>query len=203
MNRLGMMVDVSHLSDDAFWDVLETTRAPVIASHSCLRIFRNTERNISDRMLIALRDNGGVVHINFGAYFLSDERENAQGERNRAIEAVRQRYGDQTERAEEEVRKLEAAYPVVRRVTLQDVVEHIDYAAKLIGVEHVGIGSDYEGVSEVPDGLEDVTCYPKITEELLRRGYSREDVLKINGGNLLRVWEQVIERSRALQASGA
>lgn len=158
MNRLGMIIDVSHVSDQAFWQVLQLSQSPVIASHSSLRKFRSFGRNLSDEMLLALKQNGGVVCINFGSMFLSDDYRR-------------------------------------RKQTLQDMIKHIDYAVKLIGVDHVGLGSDFDGVDEVPRGLEDVSDYPKITEALLQLGYSEEDIIKINGGNLLRVWRENDSRS--------
>lgn len=158
MNRLGMMIDISHVSDQAFWQVLQLSQSPVIASHSSLRKFRSFGRNLSDDMLLGLKKNGGVVCINFGSMFLSDDYRR-------------------------------------RKQTLQDVIKQIDYAVKLIGVEHVGLGSDFDGVDEVPRGLEDVSDYPKITEALLQLGYSEEDIIKINGGNLLRVWRENNSRS--------
>lgn len=158
MNRLGMMIDVSHVSDQAFWQVLQLSQSPVIASHSSLRKFRSFGRNLSNDMLLALKQNGGVVCINFGSMFLSDDYRR-------------------------------------RKQTLQDVIKHIDYAVKLIGIDHVGLGSDFDGVDEVPRGLEDVSDYPKITEALLQLGYSEEDIIKINGGNLLRVWRENDSRS--------
>ena len=168
MNRVGIMVDVSHLSDAAFDDVMATSAAPVIASHSSCRHFTpGWERNMSDEMIQALAKNGGVIQINFGSSFLDEE--------------VRK------ERSDHEGRKGPYA-------TVEKVVDHIDHVVELVGVDHVGFGSDFDGVGDsLPTGLKSPADYPNLIRVLLERDYSREDIEKICSGNVLRVWSAVEE----------
>jgi membrane dipeptidase len=201
MNRLGMMIDVSHLSDDAFRDVLEATRAPVIASHSSARHFTpGWERNMSDEMIQDLAANGGLVMINFGSAFLSEEAWRYGETRGEAYDAwleendtegtdeVRRQFYDQY--AQEH-----GPYPFA---TLQQTLDHFDHVVQLTSVDHVGIGSDYDGVGDsLPIGLKDVSTYPNLVEGLLSRGYSEGDIRKILGENLLRVWRKVEDIARA------
>ena len=195
MNRLGMIVDVSHVSDEAFFDVLEVTTRPVIASHSSCRALSDVPRNMTDDMIRALARNGGVISINFGAGFLNA----------RDAAALRQRIGAMaatepalTGRALDDfnaadyVREFGQMLPA--SATLEDAVAHIDHAVKVGGIDHVGIGSDWDGINTVPAGLEDVSKMPALTEALLRRGYGEGDVRKILGGNLLRVLQEVTGR---------
>jgi membrane dipeptidase len=197
MNRLGIMVDISHVSDSAFYDVMSTTKAPVIASHSSCRYFTpGFKRNMSDDMIKALARNGGVIQINFGASFLDsvarqneslrDSLENLLTSRNltskdSAAQPLIEQFG-------KEHREL---YSDVSRVA-----DHIDHVVKLAGVDHVGIGSDFDGVGDsLPLGLKDVSAYPNLIAELLRRGYSVEDIEKICYKNVFRVWNRVISMS--------
>lgn len=199
MNRFGIMVDVSHLSDEAFWDVLEVTSAPVIASHSSARHFTpGWERNMSDEMITALAENGGVVHINFGSSFLT--RAARDYDTPRWAES-RLWLAEDPERTMNDLisdwlpRYVEehGPYPYA---TLDDVLDHFDHVVALVGVDHVGVGSDYDGVGDsLPEGLKDVSSYPNLIEGLLRRGYGEEDIRKILGENLLRVWEAAEARA--------
>jgi len=195
MNRLGMIVDISHVSDKAFYDTLETTTKPVIASHSSCRALSDVPRNMSDEMIRALARNGGVISINFGAGFLNPE--DAEGLRRRIGEAVATEPA-LTGRALDEFAAAEYAreYGQMKpaAATLEDAVAHIDHAVKVGGIDHVGIGSDWDGINSVPAGLEDVSKMPALTAALLRRGYSEGDVRKILGGNLLRVLREVTGR---------
>ena len=150
LNRLGMIVDVSHLNDEGFWDVMELTRAPVVASHSNCRAVCDHPRNMTNDMIRALADNGGVMGMNFAPSFV---------------------------------------HPV--KATLGGVVDHIDHIVGLVGPDHVGLGSDFDGIPSTPEGLEDVTRMPGITRELVKRGYSEEDMRKILGGNHLRLIKEV------------
>ncbi len=196
MNRFGIMVDVSHVSDDAFWDIMEVSIAPVIASHSSARHFTpDWERNISDEMIKALAEKGGVVQINFGSSFVTEEAREyatpafaalgawiAEDPENRSMaEAITDFYP-----------RYVAEHGSFPYATVDDVLDHFDHVVDLVGIDHVGIGSDFDGVGDtLPVGLKDVSAYPNLIEGLLKRGYSEEDIRKILGGNILRVWEDV------------
>lgn len=200
MNKLGVMVDISHVSDEAFWQVLEVTETPVIASHSSARHFTpNFERNMSDEMIVALAKNGGVIHINYGSMFISQASNAYAEERMAAGKQYLLEHSDLTES------DLYTTYPAIYAeengpfpfATLDDVLDHFDHVVKLVGVDHVGIGSDYDGVGDsLPVGLKDVSSYPNLVEGLLKRGYSEDDVRKILGENLLRVWQDVESHAR-------
>ncbi|MDN3637453.1 dipeptidase [Simiduia curdlanivorans] len=202
MNRVGIMVDVSHVSDAAFYQAIKVSQVPVIASHSSLRHFTpGLERNVDDKMLKALAKNGGVIMINFGSYFLTDKAvqwSHKEDEAKKAFEALQ--GGNLTAAAAkqfEDTYKARFPYPFA---STSDVADHIDYAVKLVGVDHVGLGSDYDGVGDsLPNGLKDVSTFPVLVAELLRRGYKEADIAKILGGNVLRVMESV-ERFAAQQA---
>lgn len=202
MNRLGIMVDVSHVSDDAFYDVLEVSKVPVIASHSSARHFTpGFERNMSDEMIVALGKNGGVIQINYGSSFLTAETNAWQAKMAEARTAWMTETGNSSdsEAAKEWLKayREKLPYPYAR---LADVADHIDHVVKLAGYEHVGIGSDYDGVGDtLPEGLKDVTSYPALIAELLRRGYSEEQIVAILGGNLLRVWQQAEDYGKSQQ----
>ncbi|MGI9236464.1 MAG: dipeptidase [Woeseiaceae bacterium] len=195
MNRLGIMVDISHVSDEAFWQVLEVTETPVIASHSSARHFTpGFERNMSDEMIVALAKNGGVIQINYGSMFVT-QASNAYAEARMA--AGKQYLLEHPDLTESD---LYTTYPDIYAeehgpfpfATLDDVLDHFDHVVNLVGVDHVGIGSDYDGVGDsLPTGLKDVSSYPNLVEGLLERGYSDDDVRKILGENLLRVWQDV------------
>ena len=207
MNRLGVMVDVSHVSDKTFADVLEIARAPIIASHSSCRAISNSPRNLTDDMLRAVANNGGVVMINYNAAFLSDEyraapRQKAYVDRLKAAES-RCARSDQACRtiATERVNQDAMRTGLLPAVTWEKVVDHIDHAVKTAGVDHVGLGSDFDGAT-MPLGLEDASKLPKLTAALLARGYSETDVLKILGENLLRVMDHVEKASAALSKGG-
>ena len=200
MNRLGIMVDVSHVSDDAFWQVLDISAVPVIASHSSARHFTpDWERNMSDEMITALAAKGGIIMINFGSAFITEEARQYSSRRWPAARAFIEEHADLSR---EEARKKfavawEAENGPMPYASLDDVLDHFDHVVALVGVEHVGIGSDYDGVGDsLPTGLKDVSAYPNLVEGLLRRGYSETDVRKILGENLLRVW-QTVERYAA------
>lgn len=200
MNELGVLVDVSHLSDEGFWDVLAVTRAPVIASHSSLRHFvPGFERNMSDEMVVALAQNGGVIQINFGSTFLTRAANEHYGARAQAVEAFAAAHGgpDSDEsRAFAERYDREHPFP---RATVADVADHIERVVELVGVEHVGLGSDFDGVGDsLPSGLEDVSKYPNLIAELLRRGFSERELAKICGENVLAVLERAERVAREL-----
>jgi membrane dipeptidase len=173
MNRLGMMVDISHVSDKTFQDALEVSSAPIIASHSSCRAISNVPRNMTDAMIVALAKKGGVIHINFNCEFLS------------------QRTADSEHQKPEKERATK-----VLPVTLADVMEHINHVVNLAGVDAVGIGSDFDGVMCTPTGLEDVSKFPNLTRALLEHGYTPAEIRRIYGGNTLRVM-RAVERARA------
>ena len=183
MNRLGMMVDISHVSDKTFWDVLEVSRAPVIASHSSCRALANVPRNMTDEMIAALAKKGGVIQINFACEFLSQKSADA------GTPLIARSYAAKT-KEERDAIEAEAAR-VVPRATLDDVVAHIDHAVKVGGIDAVGIGSDFDGINCAPAGLDDVSRFPNLTRALLEKGYSAADIRKIYGGNTLRLMRAV------------
>jgi membrane dipeptidase len=194
MNRLGVMIDVSHLSDQAFWQVMELSRAPVIASHSSARHFTpGWERNISDDMIKAMADRGGIVMINFGSSFLTQEARLWYDAMDEAREAFLDRngYDEHSSEAEEFQEKYREQHPFPF-ATIDDVVKNFEHVIGLVGVAHVGIGSDYDGVGDsLPVGLKDVSEYPNLVEKFLEKGYSHEDIEGILGANLLRVWQSI------------
>jgi membrane dipeptidase len=202
MNRVGMMVDISHVADKTFYDVIAATRAPVIASHSSARAIANHPRNMSDDMLKALAKNGGVVMVNFYDGFL-DPRKAELTLRERAFEdEMKAKYPGDPKRAQEEIDKWRAANDP-GKTALSVLIDHIDHIAKVAGIDHVGIGSDFDGVplTGLPVGMEDISKLPNITYELMKRGYSDADIKKILGENLLRVMSQV-ERVAAEMTPG-
>jgi membrane dipeptidase len=200
MNRYGIIVDVSHLSDEAFWDVIEVSQAPVIASHSSARHFTpDWERNMSDEMIKAMADNGGVLQINFGSSFITKEAREYSTPAFAALDAWLAE--DPENRTREQAMtdfypKYIAEHGSFPYASVDDVLDHFDHVVALVGIDHVGIGSDYDGVGDtLPTGLKDVSTYPNLVEGLLSRGYSEEDIRKILGENLLRVWEEVESRA--------
>jgi membrane dipeptidase len=213
MNRLGMMVDISHVSDRTFYRTLIITRAPVIASHSAARALCDTPRNMTDDMLRAVANSGGpgskggVVQVNFYSAFISQKYRDAQKaqqpEVNKAVQDLKDKYkGEGKETPSDEVEKLQRQYADrIPRPPLSDLIDHIDHIAKVAGVDHVGLGSDFDGVTgQLPEGIDSPGDIPKITAALMDRGYSPEDCRKILGGNLLRVFREVEQVSKQLQA---
>ncbi|MCS6817475.1 MAG: membrane dipeptidase [Blastocatellia bacterium] len=202
MNRLGMLVDISHVSDKTFYDVLETTRAPVIASHSSARALTNIPRNMSDDMLRALARNGGVVMVAFGSFFVDQSYAEALAQRRERLrpqlEALRARYANDPVRLRQETERLFREHPIPRP-PLSRLIDHIDHIAKVAGIDHVGLGSDFDGVDSLPEGLDDCSKLPLITYELLKRGYSERDIKKILGENFLRVFARAEEVARQMQ----
>lgn len=191
MNNIGMMIDISHVSDDAFYQTIEISKVPVIASHSSLRSYTpGFERNMTDEMIISLAKNGGVVQINFGSGFVSPLSYNW----GRQLTSTRESLGEAAPTDFRAQYRAANPYPFA---TLKDVLDHIDHVVKLVGINYVGIGSDYDGVGDtLPEGLKDVSSYPNLIEGLIERGYSDEDIKKILSGNLLRVWKQAEEYAK-------
>jgi membrane dipeptidase len=208
MNRLGIMVDISHLSDAAVRQVFEISEAPVIASHSSARHFTpGFERNLSDELILGLAKNGGVIQINFGSGFIASAARSYDAKRWPAGRAWLEEnpdmgYEDMAEHFLPQYTTENGPYPYA---DLDDVLDHFDHVVELVGIDHVGIGSDYDGVGDsLPTGLKDVSAYPNLVEGLLQRGYSEEDIRKILGENLLRVWsdaEAVARRAAAASSS--
>ncbi|MCA9654155.1 MAG: membrane dipeptidase [Myxococcales bacterium] len=202
MNRVGIMVDVSHLSDEAFDDVLRVSQAPVIASHSSCRHFTpGWERNMSDEMIRRLAAAGGVIQINFGSDFLSGElraeRKAWRAELDAHLKA--QGVAEDTPEGEAAAAAWSADHPAPR-ATVETVADHIEHVISLVGVDHVGLGSDFDGVGDsLPQGLEDVSRYPNLLRVLLERGHGRDELEGIAGGNVLRVWQAVEDHAHAAQ----
>jgi membrane dipeptidase len=206
MNRQGIMVDISHVSDKTFYDALEASKAPLIASHSSCRALCNHPRDMSDDMIKALAAKGGVIQINYEKSFIDqaykDASEKLSGGVVAAFDQLKKECGDDQEcfgRKMAEKEKRATAEGKLPHVNWERIIEHIDHVVKLVGPEHVGLGSDFDG-ADMPDGMEDCSKVPKITEALLRKGYSEDDIRKILGGNTLRVMEQTEKVSRELQA---
>lgn len=206
MNRLGMMVDISHVADKTFWDAIATTKAPVIASHSSARALVNAPRNMTDEMLQAVAKNGGVVQVNFFNGFIDEDFRKAVDAQAKDQAAAVQKYLDQMKAEGKEVNYIEVDrierewMAKIPRPPLKSLIDHIDHIAKVAGVDHVGLGSDFDGVSgATPAGIDSAADLPKITQALLDRGYNAEDIKKILGGNLMRVFREVERVSQEMQ----
>jgi len=202
MNRLGIMIDVSHISDDSFYDVITITKAPVIASHSCARAICNSPRNLDDNMLKKLAENNGVIQVCMVPDYVKEMEPNPQ--RREAINKLREKYSnfselskEEREKARQEWNEIDKKYPP-NLPTIDDFVDHIDHIVKVIGIDHVGIGSDFDGGGQLK-GCQDVSDYDKITQELLERNYSKEEIEKIWGGNVMRIFRDVIAVSEKIK----
>ncbi|UCC98115.1 MAG: dipeptidase [Phycisphaerales bacterium] len=201
MNRLGMIVDVSHVSDETFYQIMDVSKAPVVATHSACRCFTpGCERNMDDEMIKLLARKGGLMQVNFGSMFVNAQVNREFVERRKRIKEyvdahnlkgeAKQKYGEQYVKT----------HPL-GDADICDVVANIDHVAKLVGVDHVGLGSDFDGVGDsLPTGLKDVSCYPNLIHELLQKGYVQEDIGKVCSGNFLRVWSEVQRRALELQS---
>ena len=209
MNRLGMMVDISHVSDATFYDTVKASKAPVIASHSSCRALCDAPRDMTDDMIRTLAKNGGVMDINFYSAFLDNRFRLARHAISKRIDAAlaaarteRARQGKRLSYAEETAiqQRLEAGLPQPSYTVIAD---HIDRAVKVGGIDHVGLGSDFDGIEASPKGMEDVSKLPALVRELARRGYSEQDLEKILGGNVLRVMRRVEDVSRQMQSEGS
>jgi membrane dipeptidase len=206
MNRQGIMVDISHVSDKTFYDALEVSKAPLIASHSSCRALCNHVRDMSDDMIKALAAKGGVIQINYERSFIDqaykDAYDKASGGVVAAMEKVTKECAGDEACVSRKVNDLQTqleASGALPRVSWEKIIEHIDHVVKLVGADHVGLGSDFDGAT-MPDGMEDCSKLPKITEALMRKGYGDDDIRKILGANLLRVMEQNEKVSKQLQA---
>jgi membrane dipeptidase len=207
MNRLGMMVDISHVADKTFWDAIATTKAPVIASHSSARALVDAPRNMTDDMLKAVANNGGVVQVNFFNGFDDDNFRQALQAQKKDADAATEKYLDQMKSDGKpvsyvDIDRIEREWMAkIPRPPLKSLIDHIDHIAKVAGIDHVGLGSDFDGVSgATPAGIDSAADLPKITQALLDRGYSAEDIHKILGENLLRVFREVERTSHEMAA---
>jgi membrane dipeptidase len=189
MNKLGIMVDISHVSDSTFYQALAISKVPLIASHSSCRYFTpGFERNMNDDMIKKLAKKGGVIQITFGSYFIMGDFNKNSDEMDIYLEE--HHLSRNSEEGKNYVSDFLKNHPM-EPGTVSDVADHIDHVVKLVGIDHVGLGSDFEGVNTLPKNLEDTSCYPNLIYELLKRGYSDNDIEKICSGNILRVWKQV------------
>ena len=205
MNRLGMLVDVSHVSDETMSDALDVSKAPIVATHSSARALSDVPRNIPDDLLRRIAKNGGVVQVNFYKLFLDAATVTPQNdEHNRRLkaqqDALNEKYKDDPERLAEEGDKLDASSPLPP-LPISKLIDHIDHIVKVAGIDHVGIGADFDGTVDMPEDARDVSMLPNITYELLKRGYSENDIRKILGENFLRVFAEAERVSRGLSKS--
>jgi membrane dipeptidase len=207
MNRLGMLVDISHVADKTFFDTIAVTKAPVIASHSSARALTNHPRNMTDDMLRAVAKNGGVVQVNFYSGFIDENYRKADETQTKERDAAVKAYIDQLKAAGKtviylDIDRIEREWAAkIPRAPLSSLIDHIDHIAKVAGIDHVGLGSDFDGVAgATPQGIDSAADLPKITQALLDRGYSADDIRKILGGNLLRVFREAERVSHELQA---
>jgi membrane dipeptidase len=201
MNKLGMLVDVSHMSDKSFFDVIDISKTPIIASHSCARAICDNPRNLDDEMLVKLAENGGVIQMCILSNYVKKLEQPANQERDEARKAVREKYNNfddlTVERMAEGLEEwyaISAKYPQVQAYVV-DVVDHIDHIVKVAGIDHVGIGTDFDGGGGITD-CKDVSELGNITIELVKRGYTEEEIIKIWGGNFMRVFNEVIEYTK-------
>jgi membrane dipeptidase len=194
MNRLGMLVDISHVSAETMRHTLRISRAPVIASHSSAFALAPHPRNVPDDVLQLLAKNGGIVMVNFFPGFIVPEAARATKDMFQTARELRKKYPKEEDFLSA-LREWQREHPIPTG-SVRNVADHIEHIIKVAGINHVGLGSDFDGISAVPKQLEDVSCYPYLTQELLNRGYQKEEILKILGGNLLGVFRQVEQTAK-------
>lgn len=202
MNRLGMMIDASHISDDTFYQIIELSKAPIVATHSSCRHFvPGFERNMSDRMIKLLAEKGGVIQINFGAMFISSKVRQQWTDLQKSLDEYIETHNLKGQEKDDYTGQFKREHRL-QRVHVSEVASHIEHVIELVGIDYVGLGSDFDGVGDnLPEGLEDVSCYPNLIYELLKKGRTEEDIRKICSDNFLRVWSQVEKTARELQSS--
>jgi len=200
MNRLGMIVDVSHVSDDTFYQIIKHSKAPVVATHSsCRHFIPGYERNMSDEMIKLLAEKGGVIQINFGSMFIGKRINQQAADLKKSMNDYVEAHNLEGQEKEDYIEKFKLEHPL-KRVHVSDVALHIEHVIELVGIDYVGLGSDFDGVGDnLPEGLEDASCYPNLIYELLKKGCSEEDIRKICSDNFLRVWAEVERIARELQ----
>lgn len=205
MNRLGMMVDISHVAEKTFFAAVEITKAPVIASHSSARALADHTRNLTDDQLKAVAKNGGVVMVNFYDGFIDSRKAEVTLKARAREEELNKQFPGDKKRVDEEMKKWRASLPAVGKTPLSVLMDHFEHIIKIAGIDHVGLGADLDGIplDAAPEGVEDVSKYPVITFELLKRGYSEADIKKVLGENLLRVMARCEQVARELQNSKA
>jgi membrane dipeptidase len=202
MNRLGMIIDASHVSDDTFYQFIELSKAPIVATHSsCRHFIPGFERNMSDQMIKLLAEKGGVMQINFGAMFISSQIRQQWENLEKSLDEYIKAHNLKGQEKDDYTERYWREHPR-ERVHVSDVASHIEHVIELVGIDYVGLGSDFDGVGpNLPVGLEDASCYPNLIYELLKKGLAEEDIEKICSGNLLRVWSQVEKVAHKLQSS--
>ncbi|HUU18827.1 MAG TPA: dipeptidase [Sedimentisphaerales bacterium] len=202
MNRLGMLIDVSHVSDKTFYQIIELSKAPVVATHSsCRRFTPGWERNMDDEMIKLLAEKGGVIQINFGSMFVNEQINREYADRRKNILEYIEAHNLEGDERENYFKEYTQENPL-SDADISDVVANIDHVVKLVGIEHVGLGSDFDGVGgNLPVGLKDVSCYPNLIYELLKKDYTEEEIKNICSDNFLRVWSDAERTARELQSS--
>jgi membrane dipeptidase len=200
MNRLGMVIDASHISDDTFYQIIKLSRAPIVATHSSCRHFTpGFERNMSDEMIKLLAEKGGVMQINFGAMFISDKIRQQWADHQKSLDEYIESHNLKGQAKDDYEEQFKREHPL-SKAHVSEVAAHIEHVINLVGIDYVGLGSDFDGVGDnLPEGLKDVSCYPNLIYELLKKGLTEEDIKKICSGNLIRVWSQVEKVAQELQ----
>lgn len=201
MNRLGMIIDASHISDDTFYQIIELSKAPIVATHSSCRHFTpGFERNMSDEMIKLLAEKGGVIQINFGSMFIIAQVRQQWADLQKSLDEYIETHNLKGQEKDDYTEQYKREHPL-QKADVSDVASHIEHVIELVGVDYVGLGSDFDGVGDnLPEGLKDVSCYPNLIYELLKKGCSEEDIKKICSGNFLRVWSQIEKIGQDLQS---